>query len=70
MLTTPPSFLSPQPREKLCGREARGKKGGESEGVCAQRMQTETEGAERRRFGPCLVIGITAQTTTIRPFNV
>lgn len=39
----------------MAGREARGREGGEFKGVCAQRMQTETEGirgAEERGFQP------------------
>ena len=41
MLTTPPTFLSPQSKEKLCAREERGKKGGEFKWVCAHKMKTE-----------------------------
>lgn len=58
MLTTPPTFLSPQSKQKLCGREARGKKGGESKGVCAHRMQTETKGIRGSRVEKvCILCG-------------
>lgn len=43
MLTTPPTVLSPQSKENQCGRETRGRKGGESKRVCAHGMQRETK---------------------------